>query len=102
MKIHKNDTVQITTGRDKGKQGKVMKVDPKGGKILVDGINLVKKHRKPKKQGEKGEVVSVPRYMDVSNAMIVCGSCSRPTRIGYRKENDKKVRFCKKCQAIME
>jgi len=102
MKLIKGDIVQIIAGKDKGKQGKIMKVDPKNGKILVEGINMIKKHRKSKKQGEKGETVSLPRFFDISNAMIFCPSCSRPARVGYKKENDRKVRYCKKCKAPIE
>ncbi|MEK9170381.1 MAG: 50S ribosomal protein L24 [Patescibacteria group bacterium] len=99
MKIKKGDIVKIMAGKDKGKQGKVLRVDPVAGKILIEGINLMKKHRRPKKQGEKGEIISLPRFMDVSNVMIICGSCSMPARIGYRVEDGNKFRYCKKCKS---
>ena len=99
MNIHKNDIVKIIAGKDKGKEGKVLRIDPVSRRILIEGINLMKKHRKSKKQGEKGEIVSLPRFMDVSNTMIICGSCSRPARVGYRMEEDKKIRYCKKCKS---
>ena len=99
MNIHKNDTVKIIAGKDRGKEGKVLRVDPVSSRILVDGINLMKKHRKSKKQGEKGEIVSLPRFLDASNTMIICGSCSRPARVGYRIEEGRKIRYCKKCKS---
>jgi large subunit ribosomal protein L24 len=99
MNIKKGDTVKILAGKDGGKTGKVINVDVKNGKISVEGLNMFKKHVRPKKQGEKGEVVQLSRPMNVSNAILVCSSCGKPTRPGYRVEGKKKIRFCKKCQA---
>lgn len=97
MKLHKGDNVQIMTGKDSGKQGAVLKVDRKSNRVFLQGLNLFKKHRRPKKQGEKGEIISIPRSMDVSNVRLVCGSCSKPVRAGYRLEERNKLRYCKKC-----
>lgn len=99
MKIKKNDTVQIITGKDRGKTGKVLKVFPQKGSILIDGLNIYKKHAKPKKQGEKGQIVLVPRPINVSNVMIVCSACNKNTKVGYKSENKNKVRYCRKCKA---
>lgn len=99
MRIIKGDTIKIMAGKDGGKQGKVLKVLPKIGKVLVEGLNLYKKRVRPKRQGEKGQVVSVPRPINASNAMIVCPSCGKAVRIGYRLEKDKKTRVCRKCGA---
>ncbi len=97
MKIKKGDTVKIIAGKDRGKDGKVLKVMPSNNKLIVDGLNLAKKHRKPKKQGEKGEVIQIPRPIFASNVMMVCPGCKQTTRIGCKiLENDKK-RICKKC-----
>lgn len=111
MKIKKNDTVKIIAGKDKGKTGKVIAADPRnfsalgrsasGGKVTVEGLNLYKKHVRPKRSGEKGQVISVPRPLPVSNVMLMCGSCGQPVRVGRRIEADKKVRYCKKCKAII-
>ncbi len=101
MKIHKNDTVKIIAGKDKGKSGRVLKVFRVGNKILIDGLNIYKKHSKPKKQGEKGQVVLVPRPIYVSNAMLVCSGCGNAVRTGYSLNNGKKERICKKCKAII-
>ena len=97
MKVKKGDSVLITTGKDKGKTGKIMKAFPKEAKILVEGMNLRKKHVRPKKQGEKGQVVEIPAALDVSNVKIVCPKCGKATRVGYKVEKDKKFRACKKC-----
>jgi large subunit ribosomal protein L24 len=99
MKIKKGDTIKIIAGKDKGKTGKVLKVLPKKNKVLIDALNLYKKHVRAKRQGEKGEVVSVPRPIDVSNIMFFCPNCGKAVKIGYRFEEENKVRVCKKCGA---
>jgi large subunit ribosomal protein L24 len=97
MRIKKGDTIKIITGKDKGKTGKVLKVLPKKNKVLIDGLNLYKKHVRPKRQGEKGEVVLVPRPMDASNVMFFCPNCGKAVKIGYRLDGKNKLRICKKC-----
>lgn len=101
MRIKKGDTVQIISGKDKGKTGKVMKIDGNFSTVLLEGLNLFKKHKRPKKQGEKGEVVTVPRPLRASKVMLVCSVCGKPTRAGQRFEGEIKVRFCKKCKAVL-
>lgn len=101
MKIKKGDTIKIISGKDKGKTGKIMQVNGAVGTVLLEGLNLFKKHRRPKKQGEKGEIVTVPRPLSASKVMLVCSSCGKSTRAGYRFEGETKVRFCKKCQASL-
>ncbi len=107
MRIKKGDTVQIIKGKNRGKTGKVMNVYPKNDRISVDGVNLYKKHVRPKRQGEKGETIMLVRPINVSNAMLVCGSCKSRTRVGYRFEKsadgsgNRKERFCKKCGAVI-
>lgn len=97
MRIKKGDKVKIISGKEKGKSGKVLKVFPQGGRILIEGLNLYKKHVRPKKEGEKGETILTPRSIQSSNAMIICSSCARQTKIGYSTEGDVKTRICKKC-----
>ncbi|MEK7657840.1 MAG: 50S ribosomal protein L24 [Patescibacteria group bacterium] len=97
MKIRKNDKVKIIAGKDKGKTGKVIKILSQSGRILVEGLNLYKKHVRPKKQGEKGETVLTPRSIQASNAMIICSSCARAVKVGHSIEGDIKTRICKKC-----
>ena len=97
MKIRKGDNVKILSGKDRGKTGKVSRVMPEAGKALVEGLNLVKKHIRPRKQGEKGQRVSVPAAVDMSSLMLVCPKCSKPSRVGYKVTEKSKFRICKKC-----
>ena len=97
QKIKKGDTVLVVKGKDKGKKGKVIKVIPKEARIIVEGVNLVKKHLKPKRVGEKGKIVEIPAPLSWSNVRLICPSCSKPTKVGFRFEGEKKVRYCKKC-----
>ncbi|MBI4993417.1 50S ribosomal protein L24 [Candidatus Wolfebacteria bacterium] len=99
MKIIKNDTVKILSGKDKGKSGKVLKVFPKDGKILVENINIFKKHIRPKKQGEQGQIIDLSRPIYANKAAIICQSCGKAVKTGYRIEGKIKSRICKKCQA---
>jgi len=101
MKIKKGDTIYILTGKDRGKSGKVINISDKGERALVEGLNIYKKHSRPKRQGEKGEIVSVPRPLRISNIAIACSRCDRGVRVGFRMEGDKKVRFCKKCKNVL-
>ncbi len=101
MDIKKGDSVRIISGKDRGKTGSVLKVFPTMEKLSVEGLNLYKKRVKPKQQGQKGEIVSAPRPLHISNVMIICPSCKRPTRIGHRYEADSKIRYCKKCKVSM-
>lgn len=98
LKIKKGDEVVMLSGKDRGRRGKILKVLVKSGRVVVEGLNLVKKHRRPKKQGEKGEVVLLPRAVDISNIALRCPHCDRPVKIGYRLSGDKKLRVCRKCQ----
>ena len=97
MRIKKGDTVQVLSGNDKGKTGEILEVIPKSEKIIVKGVNVRKKHVKPKKQGEEGGILSVECAIPSSKVNVVCPKCNKPTRIGYEMEKDKKVRVCKKC-----
>jgi large subunit ribosomal protein L24 len=97
MKIKKGDNVKILSGKDRGKTGKVSRVLPDAGKALVEGLNLVKKHIRPRKQGEKGQRVSVPAAIDISSLMLVCPKCSKATRVGFKVNEKSKFRICKKC-----
>ena len=99
MKIKKGDTVKVLSGNDKGKTGEVLEVIPKTEKIIVKGVNIRKKHVKPKKQGEEGGIIPVECSIHSSKVNVVCSKCGKPARIGYKIENDKKVRICKRCGA---
>jgi len=105
MKIKRGDTVIVIAGNYRRKKGKVIKVLPKLGKLVVEGINLQKKHVRPRREGEKGQIIEKPGPIDISNVKLICPKCKEATRIGYKlkeiKTGDKvkreKVRVCKKC-----
>ena len=97
MKLKKGDNVLIISGKDKGKTAKILKSLPKQRKILVEGVNLKKKHVRPKRDGEKGQIVQVIAPIDASNVKIICPKCGKAARIGYKIDKDRKFRFCKKC-----
>lgn len=97
MKIKKGDTVLIISGKDRGKKGKVLLSFPEEKRILIEGINLRKKHQKPKKSGEKGQILLMPGSISVSNVKFICPKCGKPARIGYKTIEKKKYRICKKC-----
>ncbi len=98
-KIRKGDTVQVTKGKDRGKKGKVIRFVVETNRVLVEGINLLKKHRRQTRQDQQGGVVSIESPIAVANLMVVCKACNRPTRVGYTKLADgTKSRFCKSCK----
>jgi large subunit ribosomal protein L24 len=101
MKIKKGDKVKILSGKDKGKTGIVSRVLIRESKILVEGINLYKKHIKPRNQQQKGETILVNRPIPVSKAMLICPNCGKATRVGFKIMDNKKSRYCKKCQALL-
>jgi len=104
MKIKKGDNVIMLGGKDRGKKGKITHVFNDSDKVVVDGLNLIKKHLRARKQGQKGQIVSKERAVSVSSIALVCKACSKPTRLGYKIEGDLpagrqgiKIRVCKKC-----
>ncbi len=102
MKIKKGDKVQVLSGNDKGKTGEVMSVIPKTNKVIIKGVNIRKKHVKPRKQGEEGGIISVECAIPAAKVNVVCSKCGKATRIGYVMEKDEKVRVCKKCGAKLK
>lgn len=100
MKIHKGDTIKMLSGKDRGKTGKVLRVNPQENRILVEGVNMKKKHVRSKRQDKKGEIILTPRPFDASVAMLVCPNCKKPARTGHKmKSPGTKARVCKKCGA---
>jgi len=97
MKIKKGDTVLIISGKDRKRTGKVISAFPKERKVIVEGMNLVKKSIKPKRAGEKGQIIRIPNSIDVSNVKLICPKCGKPTRVGYKIIEGRKLRSCKKC-----
>jgi large subunit ribosomal protein L24 len=99
MKLKKGDNVKIMSGKDRGKTGTVLRAMPDGERIIIDGLNIFKKRSRPKKQGEVGQTVLVPRSMPASKVMLICTNCKEVVRVGFRMDGARKVRYCKKCQA---
>ena len=97
MKIKKGDTVLVVLGKNRRKKGKILKAFPKERKVLIEGVNLIKKHQKPKKTGEKGQIIEKPSPINISNVKLICSNCNKATRVGYKIVGDKKYRICKKC-----
>ena len=95
-KLRKEDQVQVVAGKDKGKQGKIIKIDRDKGRAIVAGVNMVKKAQKKRKQTDRGGIIELEAAIAISNIMIVCRKCG-PTRIGYKIEGDAKKRVCRKC-----
>ena len=102
MKVKKGDKVQVLSGNDKGKTGEVLEVIPKDDKIVVKGVNVRKKHVKPRKQGEEGGIISKECAIPSCKANVVCSKCGKATKVGYIIEKDEKVRVCKKCGAKLK
>jgi len=101
MKIRKGDTVMVMTGKDRGKTGKVLRVVPKQARLLVEGVALQTRHRRPRKANEKGQRVSIPGLISSSNVRIICSSCNKPARIGLQASGTTKQRICKRCGATV-
>ena len=103
--IKKDDNVRVMAGKDRGKTGRVVRVQPNDGRVMVDGVALAKKHQRASgkrstsgQQLQQGGIIDVETYIDISNVQIVCKSCGQPTRVGHRVEGDTKVRICRKCE----
>ena len=101
MNIHKGDTVQIMTGKDRGKRGKILVARPHTSKVIIENLNLAKKHSRPKTQGAKGEIVHIAKPIPAANVRLVCSSCNRPVRAGIRPGRGGRERYCKKCKSVL-
>lgn len=97
LHVKTGDTVQILSGRDAGKQGKVLAVSPKEGKVIVEKLNMVTKHVKPRRMGEEGGIVKAEGALYACKVQVVCPHCNKPVRTGHKVEDGKKTRVCKKC-----
>jgi large subunit ribosomal protein L24 len=102
--IRRNDTVVVTTGKDRGKRGRVLKVVPERNRLVVEGVNFIKRHTKPNPQKQiKGGLVEREAALHASNVQLVCPECGQPTRIGRRLlEDGRKVRICRKCEGVVD
>ena len=101
MRIKKGDKIIVISGKDKGKEGKVIKALPSEGRIVVEGINIKKKHQKPRKASQKGQIIEFATPFDVSNAMIMDPKNKKPTRVGYELKNGKKLRIAKRSGTVL-
>ena len=101
--IKKNDQVIVISGNEKGKKGKVLSVDHENGRVIVEGVNMATKHKKPRRQGETGGIIQQEAALNMSNVMLVCAKCGKPTRVGYTTAKDgSKTRVCKKCNKNLD
>jgi len=102
-KIRRDDTVQVLQGRDRGQRGDVRQLFTKDGRAIVTGLNMVKRHRRSTNPQEPSGIIEMEAPLDMSNLALVCSSCDRPTRVGFRTlEDDRKVRFCKRCDEAID
>ena len=102
MKIRKGDMVEVLTGKDRGKQGEVMTALPEQRKVIVQGVNIAKKHQKPRSATQQGGIIDKDMPIPVANVALLCSDCG-PTRVGYRFDSDgTKVRVCKKCEKDLD
>ena len=99
MSIKKDDTVVVLSGKDKGKQGKVLSVDPEARKVVVEKVNVASRHQKPRRQGEEGGIIQKETPIYACKVMTVCPKCNKATRVAHKVEGGKKVRVCKHCGA---
>jgi len=98
LKIKKNDKVKILQGKDRGKTGKVLRIDNKNSRVFVEGINIIKRHTRQKSQNEPGGIIKKEGPLDMSNVLVVCPNCNKPSRVGFMEsKSGQKVRVCKKC-----
>ncbi|HUZ18684.1 MAG TPA: 50S ribosomal protein L24 [Spirochaetia bacterium] len=96
VKLKRDDNVRVIAGKEKGKAGRILRIDRAGGRVFIQGINMVKKAVKKQKQNDRGGIIDIEGSVDVSNVMIICPKCG-PTRIAYKIEGESKVRVCRKC-----
>ncbi|MCK4690650.1 MAG: 50S ribosomal protein L24 [Desulfuromonadales bacterium] len=103
LHVKKNDMVKIIAGKENGKTGKVLRVFPAKGRVVVENLNVIKRHTRPSQLNPEGGIVEKEAPLSISNVMLVCGSCSEATRTGVRKlEDGSKTRYCKKCDASVD
>lgn len=102
MKLKKNDNVKIIAGKDKGKAGVIERVFPTEDRIIVKGVALAKKHVKPSKKAPQGGIIEINQKIQASNAMMICPSCAKMTKIAYKSTEKGKIRICKKCNQSLE
>ena len=102
-RVKKGDQVMIICGKESGKSGRVLSVDPKDRRVMVEKLNLIKRHTKPSQRYKEGGIIEREAPLDISNVMVICGVCGKPSRLGIKViEAEKKLRYCKKCKEIVD
>jgi large subunit ribosomal protein L24 len=103
MKIHKDDTVLVIAGKDRGKKGKVRFAYPRKQQVIVEGINFIKKHSKARGQARQAGIIDLEAPLHVSKVMLLCAKCNKPGRVGFKRlEDGRKVRFCRACNEVVD
>jgi len=103
MRLKKNDTVMIITGKDRGKKGRVRRALPKNSKVVVEGLNMIKRHSRARRAARQAGIVELEAPLNASNVMLVCDKCKKPARVGIKTlEDGRKVRFCRACQEVID
>lgn len=102
MKIKSNDKVKIIKGKDRNKEGKVIQVFPEANKVVVEGLNIMKKHLRTRKAGEKGQVIELSAPVRVDNVLLICPKCNHTTRVGFKLDGKDKKRVCRKCKEFID
>lgn len=103
FRIKKNDEVEVTTGKEKGKRGKILKVIPKKERVVVEKVNFIKRHTRPGARSRQGGIVEMEGPLSISNVMLICSKCDHAVRVGYKILDDqRKVRHCKRCGEILD
>lgn len=103
MKIKKNDMLLVTAGKNKGKKGKVRQALPKENKVLIEGVNMIKRHSRARGAARQAGIIELEAPIHISNTMLVCNKCDKPSRVGFRLlEDGKKVRFCRSCNELID
>jgi len=102
MKIKKGDKIKVLAGKDRGKTGKVLEVRPENERVVIEGVNLVWKHMRPRRGGEKGQKIQKPASLHLSSVALVCNKCGQATRVGFKVVENKKTRLCQKCKEVID
>ena len=102
LNVKKGDLVKVISGKDRGKQGKILRTIPEKERVVVEKVNMMKKAMRPTQQNPQGGISTMEAPLSVSNVMFICPKCDKPTRLGHKRENGKKIRVCKKCGADVD
>ena len=99
VNIRKDDEIQVIHGKDRGTRGRVVRVLPREGRIMIEGVARAKKHSRPSKRRQQGGIIDIEQFVDISNVALVCKTCGQATRVRHRIDDGKKIRVCRKCGA---